>query len=62
LAALYITVDDTARAMPARRLHHADRLHNFTTFRTGPSKSRLAFLSRLCGASLYVITTPRLLI
>jgi hypothetical protein len=38
------------------RLHHADRLLQLTTFRTGPSKSRLAFLSRLCGgASLYVI-------
>ena len=35
--------------------------HNFTTFRTGPSKSRLAFLSRLCGgASLYVINDAAL--
>jgi hypothetical protein len=35
--------------------------HNFTTFRTGPSQSRLAFLSRLCGgASLYVINDAAL--
>ena len=33
----------------------------FTTFRTGPSKSRLAFLSRLCGGvSLYVINDAAL--
>ena len=35
--------------------------YNFTTFRTGPSKSRLAFLSRLCGGvSLYVINDAAL--
>ena len=34
---------------------------NFTTFRTGPLKSRLAFLSRLCGGvSLYVINDAAL--
>ena len=35
--------------------------YNFTTFRTGTSKSRLAFLSRLCGGvSLYVINDAAL--
>ena len=35
--------------------------YNFTTFRTGPSKSRLAFLSRLCGGvSLYVMNDAAL--
>jgi len=39
------------RAMRQERLHHANRSSNFTTFRTGPSKSRLAFLSRLRGGA-----------
>jgi hypothetical protein len=55
--ASYVTVDDT----PAR---HAGKngyttqigSSSFTAFRTGPAKSRLAFLSRLCGsAPFYVV-------
>ena len=44
LCGAYVTVDDTGRAMPQEWLHHANWFRNFTTFRTGPSKSRLAFL------------------
>ena len=59
----YITVDDTG-ARHAREGGYTTQIgsSNFTTFRTGPAKSRLAFLSlRLCGgASLYVINEAAL--
>jgi transposase IS66 family protein len=53
----YVTVDDTG-ARHAWQNGYTLQIgsYNFTAFRTGPSKSRLAFLSRLRGgASLYVI-------
>jgi hypothetical protein len=62
LGGAYITVDDTG-ARHAGKSGYTTQIgcHNFTTFRTGPSKSRLAFLSRLCaGASLYVINEAAL--
>ena len=44
-----------------RRRPKEDGSSNFTAFRTGPSKSRLAFLSRLCGGtSLWVINQAAL--
>jgi len=57
LSGAYVTVDDTG-ARHAGKSGYTRQLGscNFTAFRTGPSKSRLAFLSRLCGGtSLYVI-------
>jgi hypothetical protein len=60
--AAYVTVDDTG-ARHAGKNGYTTQIgsYNFTTFRTGPSKSRLAFLSRLCGAtSLYVINEAAL--
>jgi len=57
LCGAYVTVDDTG-ARHAGKNGYTTQIgsYNFTTFRTGPSKSRLAFLSRLCGGvSLYVI-------
>jgi len=62
LGGAYITVDDTG-ARHAGKSGYTTQIgsHNFTTFRTGPSKSRLAFLSRLNGgASLYVINDAAL--
>jgi hypothetical protein len=62
LGGAYVTVDDTG-ARHAGKSGYTTQIgsHNFTTFRTGPSKSRLAFLSRLCGgASLYVINDAAL--
>ena len=62
LGGAYITVDDTG-ARHAGNSGYTTQIgsHNFTTFRTGPSKSRLAFLSRLNGgASLYVINDAAL--
>src|SRR5664279_5387900 len=62
LGGAYVTVDDTG-ARHAGKNGYTTQIgsYNFTTFRTGPSKSRLAFLSRLCGgASLYVITDAAL--
>ena len=62
LGGAYITVDDTG-ARHAGKSGYTTQIgsYNFTTFRTGPSKSRLAFLSRLCGgASLYVINDAAL--
>jgi transposase IS66 family protein len=61
LGGAYITVDDTG-ARHAGKSGYTTQIgsHNFTTFRTGPSKSRLAFLSRLCGVSLYVINDAAL--
>ena len=57
LCGAYITVDDTG-ARHAGKSGYTTQIgsHNFTTFRTGPSKSRLAFLSRLSGGvSFHVI-------
>ena len=62
LGGAYVTVDDTG-ARHAGKSGYTTQIgsDNFTTFRTGPSKSRLAFLSRLCGgASLYVINEAAL--
>ena len=53
----FITVDDTA-ARHAGKTAFTTQIGSdrFTAFRTGPSKSRLAFLSRLSGSTaLYVI-------
>jgi hypothetical protein len=58
----YITVDDTG-ARHAGKNGYATQIgsNRFCVFRTGPSKSRLSFLSRLCGgASLYVINQAAL--
>jgi len=57
LSGAYVTVDDTG-ARHAGKSGYTTQIgsSNFTAFRTGPSKSRLAFLSRLCGgSSLWVI-------
>ena len=62
LGGAYVTVDDTG-ARHAGKSGYTTQIgsHNFTTFRTGPSKSRLVFLSRLSGgASLYVINDAAL--
>src|SRR5271165_5601423 len=62
LSGAYVTVDDTG-ARHAGKSGYTTQLGscNFTAFRTGPSNSRLAFLSRLCGgASLYVINEAAL--
>jgi hypothetical protein len=58
----YVTVDDTG-ARHAGKSGYATQIGSdrFCVFRTGPTKSRLAFLSRLCGgASLYVINDAAL--
>jgi hypothetical protein len=57
-----VTVDDTG-ARHASKNGFATQIGSdkFCVFRTGPSKSRLAFLSRLCGGtSLYVINQAAL--
>src|SRR5271157_282020 len=62
LGGAYVTVDDTG-ARHAGKSGYTTQIgsSNFTAFRTGPSKSRLAFLSRLCGGtSLYVINEAAL--
>ena len=62
LRGAYVTVDDTG-ARHAGKSGYTTQIgsHDFTTFRTGSSKSRLAFLSRLNGdASLYVINAAAL--
>jgi hypothetical protein len=62
LAGAYVTVDDTG-ARHAGKSGYTTQIGSdtFTVFRTGPSKSRLAFLSRLCGSSaLYVINEAAL--
>jgi len=57
LRGAYVTVDDTgARHVGKNGYTLQIGSYNFTAFRTGPSKSRLAFLARLSGgASLHVI-------
>src|ERR1700686_2891992 len=62
LSGAYITVDDTS-ARHAGKSGYTTQIgsSNFTAFRTGPSKSRLAFLSWLCGGtSLWVINDAAL--
>jgi len=62
LGGAYVTVDDTG-ARHAGKNGYTTQIgsYNFTTFRTGPSKSRLAFLSRLSGGvSFYVINDAAL--
>jgi len=62
LCGAYVTVDDTG-ARHAGKNSYTTQIgsSNFTTFRTGPSKSRLAFLLRLRGGvSLYVINDAAL--
>jgi hypothetical protein len=57
LSGAYVTVDDTG-ARHAGKNGYATQIgsNRFCVFRTGPSKSRLSFLTRLCGGtSLYVI-------
>jgi hypothetical protein len=58
----YVTVDDTC-ARHAGKSGYTTQIgaDTFTVFRTGPSKSRLAFLSRLCGSTAsYVINDAAL--
>jgi hypothetical protein len=62
LSGAYVTVDDTG-ARHAGKSGYTTQIGScaFTVFRTGPSKSRLAFLSRLCGGtSLWVINDAAL--
>src|SRR5208337_5684495 len=62
LRGAYVTVHDTG-ARHAGKSGYTTQIgsSNFTAFRTGPAKSRLAFLSRLCGGtSLYVINDAAL--
>ena len=57
----YVTVDDTGARHAEEGYTTQIGSYNFTMFRTGPSKSRLAFLSRLCGGvSLYVMNDAAL--
>jgi hypothetical protein len=62
LGGAYITVDDTG-ARHAGKNGYTTQIgsYNFTAFRTGAAKSRLAFLSRLCGGTaLYAINEAAL--
>ena len=62
LTGAFVTVDDTG-ARHAGKNGYATQIGSdkFCVFRTGPSKSRLAFLSRLSGGtSLYVINRAAL--
>jgi hypothetical protein len=62
LSGAYVTVDDTG-ARHAGKSGYTTQIGScaFTAFRTGPTKSRLAFLSRLCGGtSLYMINDAAL--
>lgn len=58
----FITVDDTgARHAGKNAFTTQIGSDRFTVFRTGPSKSRQAFLARLCGATaLYAINSAAL--
>src|SRR5713226_723090 len=68
LGGAYVTVDDTGARhagilRPALRSGYTTQIgsNTFTVFRTGPSKSRQAFLSWLCGGTaLYVINDAAL--
>lgn len=62
LGGAYVTVDDTG-ARHAGKNGYTTQIGSdrFTVFRTGPSKSRQAFLSRLCGGvALHVINDAAL--
>src|SRR6266850_6705592 len=62
LSSAYVTVDDTG-ARHAGKNGYTTQIgsDSFTVFRTGPSKSRQAFLSWLCGGTaLYVINDAAL--
>jgi hypothetical protein len=62
LSSAYVTVDDTG-ARHAGKNGYTTQIGSdtFTVFRTGPSKSRLAFVSWLCGGTaLYVINDAAL--
>ena len=62
LSGAYVTVDDTG-ARHAGKNGYTTQIGSdtFTVFRTGPSKSRQAFLSWLCGGTaLYVINDAAL--
>src|SRR6266852_5269053 len=62
LGGAYVTVDDTG-ARHAGKSGYTTQIGSdrFTVFRTGPSKSRQAFLSWLCGGTaLYVINNAAL--
>lgn len=62
LSSAYVTVDDTG-ARHAGKNGYTTQIGSdtFTVFRTGPSKSRKAFLSWLCGSTaLYVINDAAL--
>jgi hypothetical protein len=62
LGGAYVTVDDTG-ARHAGKSGYTTQIGSdtFTVFRTGPSKSRQAFLSRLCGGTaFYVINAAAL--
>ena len=62
LGGAYVTVDDTG-ARHAGKSGYTTQIGSdrFTVFRTGPSKSRQAFLSRLCGGvALHVINDAAL--
>ena len=62
LVGAYVTVDDTG-ARHAGKSGYTTPIGSdtFTVFRTGPSKSRQAFLSRLCGGvALHVINDAAL--
>jgi hypothetical protein len=56
LGGAYVTVDDTG-ARHAGKGGYTTQIgsDSFTAFRTGPSKSRLAFLSRLCGSTAFYV-------
>jgi hypothetical protein len=56
LTGAYVTADDTG-ARHAGKSAYTTQIgaDTFTVFRTGPSKSRLAFLSRLCGATAFYV-------
>jgi hypothetical protein len=55
-SAAYVTVDDTG-ARHAGKNGYTTQIGSdrFTTFRTGPAKSRQAFLSRLCGSTAFYV-------
>src|ERR1700730_5172731 len=62
LGGAYVTVDDTG-ARHAGKSGYTTQIGSdrFTVFRAGPSKSRQAFLSRLCGGTaLYMINDAAL--
>jgi Transposase IS66 family len=56
LGGAYVTVDDTG-ARHAGKSGYTTQIGSdrFTVFRTGPSKSRQAFLSRLCGGTAFYV-------